>query len=89
LSGSVEPGAITVPLIKSLVDDILLVDEEGISQAVAYTYHAYGETIEGSAAVGLAAVLNGLVKPPAVVVISGGNILPELHEQICSRYKEL
>jgi threonine dehydratase len=89
LSGPVEKGSITVPLIKSLVDDIVLVDEEEISQAIAFAYHVYGETIEGSAAVGLSAILTGAIKPPAVVVISGGNILPELHAQVCARYKEL
>jgi threonine dehydratase len=88
LSGPVEKGSITVPLIKSLVDDILLVDEEEISQAIAFAYHIYGEIIEGSAAVGLSAILTGAIKPPAVVIISGGNILPELHAQVCNRYKE-
>jgi threonine dehydratase len=71
------------------VDDILLVDEEAISRAISYANHVYGETIEGSAAVGLAAILTGAIKPPAVVVISGGNIPPELHAQVCSRFKEL
>jgi threonine dehydratase len=89
LSGPVEEGSLTVPLIKSLVDDILLVDEEEISQAIAFAYHIYGEIIEGSAAVGLSAILTGAINPPAVVIISGGNILPELHAQVCNRYKEL
>jgi threonine dehydratase len=89
LSGPVEKDSVTIPIIKSLVDDILLVDEEIISLAVAYAYHVYGEVIEGSAAVGLAAILAGSVKPPAVVVISGGNILPDLHAQVCARYKDL
>jgi len=89
LSGPVEKGSITVPLIKSLVDDILLVNEEEIAKAIAYAYYVYGESIEGSAAVGLSAILTGAVKPPAVVIVSGGNILPELHEQICDRNKVL
>jgi threonine dehydratase len=89
LSGPVDKDSITIPLVKSMVDDILLVDEEEISRAIAFAYHVYGETIEGSAAVGLAAILSGAVKAPAIVVISGGNILPELHAQICARYKEV
>ena len=89
LSGPVEKDSVTIPIIKALVDDILLVEEEDISRAVAYAYHIYGEVIEGSAAVGLAAVLTGSVKPPAVVVISGGNILPDWHAQVCARYKDL
>ncbi len=89
LSGPVEKGSVTIPLIKSLVDDILLVNEEEISRALAFAYHVYGETIEGSAAVGLAAVLTGSIKPPAIVVVSGGNIQPEIHVQVCARYKEM
>jgi threonine dehydratase len=89
LSGPVENGSITIPLIKYLVDNIILISEEDIAKAVAFAYHVYGETIEGSAGVGLAAILIGAVTPPAVVVISGGNILPELHAEICARYKDM
>jgi threonine dehydratase len=89
LSGPVENGSITVPLIKALVDDILLVNEEDIARSVSYAYHVYGETIEASAAVGLAAILTGIVQPPAVIVISGGNILPELHSRICDQFKDV
>lgn len=87
LSGPVENGSITVPLIRAMVDDLLLVTEEDILYAMAYAYYHYGETIEASAAVGLSAILTGKVKPPAIVVISGGNILPELHTQVCTRYE--
>lgn len=89
LSGPVEKGSITIPLINALVDDILLVSEDEIARAVSFALHNYGETIEASAAVGLAALLSGIVQPPAVTVISGGNILPELHAQICDRFKDL
>lgn len=89
LSGPVENGSITIPLIKSMVDEILLVNEEDISRAMAFAFHVYGEIIEGAAAVGLAAVLKGTIKPPAVVIVSGGNVQPEIHSQICERYKDL
>lgn len=89
LSGPVENGSITIPLIKALVDDILLVSEDEIAHAVAFAHHVYGETIEASAAVGLAAIHSGIVRPPAVIVFSGGNILPELHMQICDRFKDV
>jgi threonine dehydratase len=89
LSGPVENGSITIPLIKSMVDEILLVNEEDISRAMAFAYHVYDETIEGAAAVGLAAVMTGAIKPPVVVVVSGGNIQPEIHARVCERYKEM
>jgi threonine dehydratase len=89
LSGPVENGSITIPLIKSMVYEILLVNEEDISRAIAYAFHVYGETIEGAAAVGLAAVMNGAIKTPAVVIVSGGNVQPEIHSRICELYKDL
>jgi threonine dehydratase len=83
LTGAVEEGSITIPIVKSLVDDILLVEENDIAHAVAFAYHEYGQVIEGSAAVGLAAILTGAVKPPVLVVVSGGNIQPEIHARLC------
>ena len=87
LSGAVEKGSITVPLIKTWVDDILLVTEDEISYAVAYAWYKYGQKIEPSAAVSLSVLLTGRVKPPAIAVISGGNITKELHDLICEHYK--
>ncbi|HNT53097.1 MAG TPA: pyridoxal-phosphate dependent enzyme [Anaerolineaceae bacterium] len=87
LAGAVEADAVTIPLVKSLVDDLVLVSEEQIGQAVAFAWQRYGEMIEGSAAVALAAVLNGQVMArPAVVVLTGGNIQPEIHAALVQRY---
>jgi len=83
LAGPVEDGSLTIPMVKKYVDDFILVSEEEIYQAIAEAWHQYHERIEGSAAVALAAVLYGKVKKrPAVVVISGGNIQPEIHKKI-------
>ena len=87
LSGPVEEGSVTIPMIEEYVDDFILVSEEEIEQAIAFAWFVYHEKIEGSAAVGLAAVITGKVKErPSVVIISGGNIQPEVHEQIAERY---
>ena len=87
LAGAVEANAITVPLIRKYVDEIILVSEEEIAHAVAFAWQTYGEKVEGSGAVGIAAILAGKVKErPAVVVVSGGNIQPEMHAEICRRY---
>ena len=89
LSGAVEDGSLTIPMVQQLVDDIFLFSEEEIARAISFAWHRYHERIEGSAAVGLAAILTGRVHPPAVVVISGGNIQPEVHDVICQRYAEI
>ncbi len=82
LAGEVEPGSITVPIIRQFVDDIQLVEEEKISQAVRMAWQRYGERIEGAAAVSLAAAMGRESKKPAVIVISGGNIDDQLHAEI-------
>lgn len=83
LSGEVEAGSLTIPLVKRLVDDMLLVSEAEIASAIAFAWKHYQERIEGSAATALAAVLSGLVsEKPCVLVISGGNIDPEVHQRL-------
>lgn len=86
LAGSVESGSVTIPMVKTLVDEIVLVSEEQIAQAVAFSWRNYAERIEGSAACALAAVLYGKIPArPAVVVISGGNIQEQTLQEILSR----
>jgi threonine dehydratase len=83
LAGPVEDGAITIPLVRRYVDEFILVDETEIALAIRIAWEKYHERIEGSAAVSLAALLSGKVTVrPVVIVISGGNIQPEVHQQI-------
>jgi threonine dehydratase len=89
LAGMVEPGSITIPMVQRNVDTFVLVTEEEISQAIAYSWYHYGEQIEGSAAAALAAALKGkIAQRPVVVVLTGGNIQPEIHRQICQRWHD-
>jgi threonine dehydratase len=47
----------------------------------------YKEKLEGAGAVGFAAVLADKVETrPAVVLVSGGNVQPEVHAEIVERY---
>jgi threonine dehydratase len=83
LAGPVEPDSVTIPLVRSYVDDFVLVSEEQIESAVRFAWNQYNERIEGAAAVALAAAISGKIPSrPAVIVISGGNIQPETHDQI-------
>jgi threonine dehydratase len=82
LSGPVEPNSITIPLIRSYADDFLLVSEDEIRDAIVFAWERYEERIEGAAAAALALVIHQKVIAPSVVIISGGNIQPELHAQI-------
>lgn len=89
LTGPVETGSITIPLVRQLVDEILLVEEDAIARAVAWAWKNYGQMIEGSAAVVLAAALDGRVGPGVVLIFSGGNIQPEVHAEILHRVEGL
>jgi threonine dehydratase len=88
LAGGVEEGSSTIALVREMADEILEVSEQDIARAIALAWHSYQERIEGAGAVGLAAVLSGQIHGPAIVVISGGNIQPQLHAEIVSRYAE-
>jgi threonine dehydratase len=87
LTGEVEHDSVTIPLVKDFVDEIVLVNEDEITHAMAFAWDMYGEKLEGSGAVGLAAVLSNKVETrPALVVISGGNVNPEAHAKIVMRF---
>jgi threonine dehydratase len=88
LTGGVEKNSMTIPLVRSMVDDFVLVDEDEIEQAIAYAWYHYHVVLEGSAAVPIAAVLNKKVnvKKP-ILILTGRNIQNETHEEICYRWK--
>jgi len=87
LTGAGELDSVTIPIVRQLVDDIVLVSEAEIARAVAFAWGSYGEIIEGSGAVSLAAAIFGRVEArPAVAVVTGGNIDPQLHAEIAAHY---
>ena len=62
---------------EAAIDAMATVTEEEIADAIAWLYREEGLTVEGSGAVGVAALRAGRLKPqafPVVVIISGGNI---------------
>ena len=90
LTGGVEKNSITIPLVRSMLDDFVLVDEDEIEQAIAYVWYHYQVIIEGSAAVPFAAILTNKIsvnKP--VLIMTGSNIQADYHKLICERWKDL
>ncbi len=76
-----QPGALTWPVIRALVEDILLVSDEQVIDTVKLLLMRMKILAEPTGAVAPAAVLQGLVGPPGSkvgVLISGGNIDAEL-----------
>ncbi len=69
-------GQLTFPLIQTYVDDMLTVSEDAIKAAVRFFYYRMKIVVEPSGALGLAALMSGVIKPQGEVgvIISGGNI---------------
>jgi threonine dehydratase len=74
----------TFGMARALVDEVVLVSEAEIAGAIRTAYFEEGEVIEGAAAVGIAALDAGKVRPegPAIVVLTGKNIDMGLHARI-------
>lgn len=71
------PGNLTFAIIKELVDDIVLVDDEAIINAVLLLMERCKMVVEGAGAAGLAALLSGVVQlkgKKVLVPLTGGNI---------------
>lgn len=71
------PGKLTVPLIHTLVDEIIQVEEEEIAQAIVSLLERTKLLVEGAGAASLAAVLHNRVeglRGKTVCLLSGGNI---------------
>jgi threonine dehydratase len=77
LGGGIGQGnRYTFAMVRELVDDLLLVEEEQIAGAIRHAYRREQQIVEGAGAVGIAALQAGLIERPGTtaVVLSGGNI---------------
>jgi threonine dehydratase len=90
LHGGIEEGSVTFDLVKELVDDIILVEEEDIGNAIALLLEHHHQVAEGAGAVGLAALMTDAKRfngRKIGVVISGGNIDISLIKKILKSTK--
>jgi threonine dehydratase len=74
------PSDFTMPLLEDLLDDMVAVSDEEISEAIVLLLERAKLVVEGAGAVGVAALLSGktTVSGTAVPVLSGGNIDPTM-----------
>src|SRR5262249_39071535 len=61
LTGNIEPGSITFPLVERYLDDLIGVDEEHIAPAIVSLASEERVIVEGAGAIGVAAAANQLV----------------------------
>lgn len=83
LDGAIDDQSITIPHIKKNVDAIQLVSEEAMKDAVSYAWHTFGQRIEPSGAISIAAArLHQTTGRKLIAIVSGGNIQQDLFNEI-------
>ena len=83
-----KPGGVTLPVVQSLVDDILLVNERQLEWSVGALIEQQRIVAEGAGAAGIAAILSNpslFAGKKVGTVICGGNIDPRLLASILNR----
>jgi threonine dehydratase len=85
------PGRLTLSLVKRWVDDVVVVPEDDVGEAMVFLLERSKLVVEGAGAVGVAALLGGVVSPTGagttVVILSGGNVDAGLLAQIVRRHE--
>jgi threonine dehydratase len=90
------PGELTLALVRRWVDDVVVVAEDDVAEAMVLLMEHSKLVVEGAGAVGVAALLSGAAAPAAegttAVVLSGGNVdvgllasLARRHETVAGR----
>jgi threonine dehydratase len=91
-----QPGELTQALVRRWVDDVVMVGEDDVAEAMVLLMEQSKLVVEGAGAVGVAALLNGVAAPAragaTAVVLSGGNVdvgllasLARRHESVAGR----
>jgi threonine dehydratase len=85
------PGVLTLPLIERWVDEVCVVGEDEVAEAMVLLMERAKLVVEGAGAVGVAALLSGAAVPErdgtTVVVLSGGNVDAGLLALVAQRHE--
>lgn len=76
---------LTFQMVRELMDELILLTEDEIATGIRHLLQQDGQTVEGAAAVGAAAIIAGKLRAangPLVLILSGGNIDPARHAEI-------
>jgi threonine dehydratase len=85
------PGELTLQLIQRWVDEMVVVEEDQVAEAMVFLLERAKLVVEGAGAVGIAALLSGRVTGRApgttVVILSGGNVDAGLLAYVARRHE--
>jgi threonine dehydratase len=88
-----EPGQLTLELVKRWVDDMVVVPEDDVAEAMVLLMERAKLVVEGAGEVGVAALLKGIVSArgsgKTVIILSGGNVDSGDLAQIARRHESL
>ena len=87
LTGNLDPETITLDIVRSVVDDIVIVDEDDIRNALALVLEHEHVIVEGAAATGPAAIVRQKVHLAGnvAVILTGANIDTERLMEVVRR----
>lgn len=77
LVGNLEPGAITFPLVKQVVDYVVTVSEDDLTRAMKGLATEERLIVEGAGAAAIAAIMAGKASAPGqqvIAIVTGGNV---------------
>jgi threonine dehydratase len=82
-----EPGELTMGILGETLDEIVVVEDEQIAEAIVLLAERAKLVVEGAGAVGVAAIVHGAVggSGPVLALLSGGNIDASLMVQVMRR----
>jgi threonine dehydratase len=87
------PGALTLGLVREWVDDVVVVAEDDLAEAIVMLLEKAKLVVEGAGAAGVAALLSGATDAApdgsTVVVLSGGNVDAGLLAVVARRHETL
>ena len=84
------PGGIPLEILRTHLDDLVLVDEEATAASMALLMERCKLVVEGAGAVGVAAILGDKLEPidgTTVAVLSGGNVDATMLAAIARRHE--
>ncbi|MEA2323251.1 MAG: threonine dehydratase [Solirubrobacteraceae bacterium] len=85
------PGDLTLPLVERWLDDVVVVPEDDVAEAIVLCMERAKLVVEGAGAVGVAALLGGQTAPAAhgttAVILSGGNVDAGLLASVARRHE--
>jgi threonine dehydratase len=86
------PGELTLKLIDALVDELVLVSEDEVAEAMVFLLERTKLVVEGAGAVGVAGLLANKIGEPrtpgtTAIVLSGGNVDAGLLAEVVRRHE--